>query len=273
MSTILKALKQAERDCPDQANENRPAFNVRAILSPQMQQKSSKFSRVGRAVIPLTVVSFVAILSYALFFINKNNQLQTSFSGELSQKLDTKPVMGKDQKQIVARSDRDSFDPPRPENELVLTPAPVNHVLVRKALSKKGKEKNSAPLDTDSLKKVKKKLAKLVIKQEMIPEDPAPLIVEAPTSGQSKRKDWAKDEKEVLNAKSLKQVILPLENNRLTVQAISWDQSQASRIAVIDNSVLREGDFVQGYRLVKIEKDSVILHYSGSDYRLGFRYR
>ncbi len=271
MSTILKALKQAEKDCPDQENETSPSFNVRAILSPQMQQKSSKFSSVGRAVIPLAVVSFVAILSF-LFFINKNNQPQTSFSGELSQELDTKPVMGKDQKQIVARSDRESFDPPRPGNELVLTPAPVNQVPVSKALLKKGKEKNIAPLDTDSLKKVKKKLAKPVVKQEIIPEDPAPLIVQAPTSGQSKMK-WATDEKEVLNAKSLKPIILPLENNRLTVQAISWDQSQASRIAVIDNSVLREGDFVQGYRLVKIEKDSVILHYSGSDYRLGFRYR
>jgi len=244
MSTILKALKQAEKDCPDQENENRPSFNVRTVLSPQMKQKSSKFSIVGRAVIPLAVVSFVAILSYALFFINKNNQSQTSFSGEQSQVLDTKPVMGKDQKQIVARSDRESFDPPRPGNELVLTPAPVNQVPVSKALSKKGKEKNIAPL-----------------------------IVEVPTSGQSKMKDWAKDEKEVLTAKSLKQIILPLENNRLKIQAISWDQSQASRIAVIDNSVLREGDFVQGYRLVKIEKDSVILHYSGSDYRLGFRYR
>jgi len=243
MSTILKALKQAEKDCPDQATENRPSFNVRAVLSPQMQQKQSKFSNLGMAVISLAVVSFVAILSYALFFINKNNQPQTSFGGEL-QVLDTKPVMEKGQKQIVGRSDRESFDPPKSGNELVLTPEPVNQVPVSKALSKKGKEKNIVPL-----------------------------IVEAPTSGQSKMKDGAKDEKEVLTAKSLKQIILPLENNSLTVQAISWDQSQANRIAVIDNSVLREGDFVQGYRLVRIEKDSVILHYSGSDYRLGFRYR
>jgi hypothetical protein len=219
------------------------------------------------------VVFGVAILFYALFFINKNNQSQTSFSGEQSQVLDTKPVTEKGQKQVVARSDRESFDPPKPINELVLMPEPVNQVPVRDALSKKGKEKNIAPLDTDSLKKVKKKLVKPVVKQEIIPEDPAPFIGEAPTSGQSKMKDWAKDEKEVLNAKSLKQIILPLENNSLKVQAISWDQSQASRIAVIDNSVLREGDFVQGYRLVRIEKDSVILHYSESDYRLGFRYR
>jgi hypothetical protein len=273
MSTILKALKQAEKDCPDQENENSPSFNVRTVLSPRMQQKRSKLSSLDRAVIPLVVVSFVAILSYALFFINKKNQPQISFTGEQSQVLDTKLVMEKDQKQIVSRSDRKSFDPPIPGNELVLTPAPVNQVPVSKALSKKGKEKNIAPLDTDSLKKVKKKLAKPVAKQEIIPEDPAPLIVEAPTSGQSKMKDWARDEKEVLNAKSLKQIILPLENNRLKVQAISWDQSQANRIAVIDNSVLREGDFVQGYRLVRIEKDSVILHYSGSDYRLGFKYR
>jgi cytoskeletal protein RodZ len=267
MSTILKALKQAEKDCSDQENEISPSFNVRAVLSPRMQQKSSKFSNLSRAVISLAVVSLVAIVSYALFFINKNNQPQTSSPAELSQVLDTKPVMEKGQKQIVAPAIK-SFDPPRPLNELVLKPEPVS-----KALSKKGKEKNSAPLDTDFFKKNEKKLFNPSIKQKITPEDPAPLIVEAPTSGQSKMKDSAKDEKEVLNAKSLKQIILPLENNRLTVQAISWDQSQANRIAVIDNSVLREGDFVQGYRLVRIEEDSVILHYSGNDYRLGFRYR
>lgn len=268
MSTILKALKQAEKDCPDQENENSPSFNVRTVLSPRMQQKRSNFLSSGRVVIPLVVIG-VAIFFYVFFSINNNFNPQPAFIGKRSQVLDTQAVIGKTQEQIVTKSTPQSFDLPRPPNERALTPEPVHQVPVRNAVSKKVKEKPLAPLDTDSLKK----MSKPVIKQKIIPEDPAPLIGEAPTSGQSKMKDLVKDEKELLKATSSKPIIFSLENGSLKVQAISWDQRHANRIAVIDNRVLREGDFVQGYRLVSIEKDSVILHYSGNDYRLGFRYR
>ncbi len=266
MSTILKALKQAEKDCPDQENENSPSFNVRTVLSPRMQQKRSNFLSSGRVVIPLVVIS-VAIIFYIFFPINNNFNPQPAFTGKQSQVLDTQVVIGKGQEQIVTKSTPQSFDLPRTPNERVLTPEPVHQVPVRNVLSKKVKENPLAPLDTDFLKKMSKPFIKQKIK------DPAPLTGEAPTSGQSKMKDSVKDEKELLKATSPNPIILPLENDSLKVQAISWDQRHANRIAVIDNHVLREGDFVQGYRLVSIEKDSVILHYSGNDYRLGFRYR
>jgi len=175
-----------------------------------------------------------------LFSNNKNNQSPPSLAGEQSRRLDTKPV----------------------------NQAPDNS-----PLSKKVTDPPLGPLDTNSLKKIKKKPYDPPIKQKTIPETSAPLTVEVPTSDRSKIKNSAKGEKEVITVKPSKQTLLPLENNSLKVQAISWEQSQSNRIAVIDNSVLREGDFVQSYRLVRNEKDSVILNYSGSEYRLGFRYR
>ena len=81
-----------------------------------------------------------------------------------------------------------------------------------------------------------------------------------------------KDEKILTNKSTAKQKILLLKNNSLKIQAISWTKKPADRIAVIDNRVLAEGDSVQGYRLVTIEKDSVILHDSDNDYRLKFNH-
>jgi Type II secretion system protein B len=273
MSTILKALKQAEKDCPDQENEKRPSFNVRTVVMPQIQQKASRFSNLVRAVGPLAVVFGVALCSYALFIINKNNRPQSFLNTEQPQVLDTKSVMEKGQTQVIPQREIASFDPSKPGNERALMPEAMNQAPDSKPVSKKLTENSLGPLDTDSLKKNKRKLPNPSIKQKTIPEDPALLSAQVPTSGQSKMKDSAKGEKQVLTAKASKQRILPLKNNRMKVQAISWDQSQSNRIAVIDNSVLREGDSVQGYRLVRIEKDSVILNYSGSEYRLGFRHR
>jgi type II secretory pathway component PulC len=59
----------------------------------------------------------------------------------------------------------------------------------------------------------------------------------------------------------------------LRVQAIFWAHEPESSIAGIDNRALREGDSVQGYWLVSIEQGSVILQYSGKEYRLEFKYR
>ena len=73
--------------------------------------------------------------------------------------------------------------------------------------------------------------------------------------------------------KGKRQKILLLKNDSLKIQAIAWAEEPASRIAVIDNRVLAEGDSVQGYRLVIIEKNSVILHYSNNNYRLKFNHQ
>jgi len=67
--------------------------------------------------------------------------------------------------------------------------------------------------------------------------------------------------------------IQPLENTGLEIQAISWNRTPSDRMTVIGNSILREGDRIQGFKIIQIEKDAVILNGNGIDYRLKFGYR
>jgi hypothetical protein len=66
----------------------------------------------------------------------------------------------------------------------------------------------------------------------------------------------------------------PLEaNSPIKLQAISWAQLADKSIAVINNAVLHEGDNVEGYTVVKIRPDDVILRRSGRMWRATFSIR
>lgn len=240
MSTILKALKQAEKQSPDQGDENQPSFTVHTTLRSRIQQqKKSSFFKSVRVEILVVLFIVMATFSYFLFSINKNIQPQTPYTGNQSPVLDTQPDIVPDivkgQKQTVSKSitkpsslqeasieilpesAAESFDLSNPPNKTVLKPEPARQV-------------------------------------------PA-------------TKNPTRDEKGLLHKDTSKPELPSLKNDSLRVQAISWADEPASRVTVINNRILQEGDSFQGYRLVIIEKDSVILHYSGSDYRLEFKHR
>ncbi len=62
-------------------------------------------------------------------------------------------------------------------------------------------------------------------------------------------------------------------NSPINLQAISWAQPAENSIAVINNSVLHEGDSVAGYTVVKIRPDDVILRREGRLWRASFTIR
>lgn len=63
------------------------------------------------------------------------------------------------------------------------------------------------------------------------------------------------------------------ENSPINLQAISWASTASKSIAVINNSVLHEGDSVEGYSVVKIRPDDVILRRDGRMWRANFSIR
>jgi type II secretory pathway component PulC len=64
---------------------------------------------------------------------------------------------------------------------------------------------------------------------------------------------------------------LPLiDDPGLKLQAIAWSANPAERIAVVNSSILREGDAVEGYRVVRINRDDVMLRGGGGEGRLLF---
>ena len=292
MSTILNALKQAEKESPDQEDKNRPSFNVRSTLHSRMQhQQPNTFLSLGRVVIPFALVIVLILFSYDFFFNNKNNYHQMSSTDKKSQVLETLPEITKDQKPIfnesvikpsghsitstgtIPKPSTNSSDRSKPKNGIVLKSESVNPIPAAEIFSNKVKRQITISSGANSLKKIKEKdLSEPVDEAKTITDDNTLLTVKEPVVNHSEKENLIKDEKILTNKKMTKQKILPLKNDSLKIQAIAWAEEPASRIAVIDNRVLTEGDSVQGYRLVIIEKDSVILHYSDNDYRLKFNH-
>ena len=65
--------------------------------------------------------------------------------------------------------------------------------------------------------------------------------------------------------------LLPvLETPELAMQAVAWSENPAQRVAVIGNRVVREGDFVNGYVVVRINQDDVVVRKQGISSRVLF---
>jgi heme/copper-type cytochrome/quinol oxidase subunit 2 len=265
MSTILKALKQAEK--------NSPSFNVRTALNSRMQQRQqATFLSLGWKV--MVVVIVMVIFSYSFFSINKTSQLQTTSADKQYQVLDTRPDTGDGQKPRPSKSAPDPAGVPKLSNEKGLNSETARQVGVGEIFPVKTIEKIPLPLDYNPLNRTKKSAPVTTAEApETRPDDTSPFSRKEPSLNRLEMEDPVKDEKKGLHQDGPKKEIFPMENDDLRVQAISWAYDPESRIAVINNKVLGEGDSVQGYCLIRIEKDSVILHDSGKNYRLKIKYR
>lgn len=61
-----------------------------------------------------------------------------------------------------------------------------------------------------------------------------------------------------------------LKGTGLTIQAISWDNDPQKRIAVINSTLCREGDRINGYLILRINPDDIVVSDGGKSGRLGF---
>jgi hypothetical protein len=62
----------------------------------------------------------------------------------------------------------------------------------------------------------------------------------------------------------------PLEDSKLRLQAISWSEKPENRIAVINSNILREGDSVEGFRIIQIYQDEVLVRAGAKEWKLVF---
>jgi hypothetical protein len=62
----------------------------------------------------------------------------------------------------------------------------------------------------------------------------------------------------------------PILTSDLKLQAISWSQNPANRIAVINGNILREGAELEGYSISRIAKDEVVVRKGGEEWKLVF---
>jgi len=62
-----------------------------------------------------------------------------------------------------------------------------------------------------------------------------------------------------------------LEDSSLKLMAIAWADDPKSRIAVINDRIVREGDVIEGMAISRINEDEVILRKGGNNWKLLFR--
>lgn len=61
-----------------------------------------------------------------------------------------------------------------------------------------------------------------------------------------------------------------LSDDNIFIQAISWAPEAERRLAVVNNHIVREGGWVAGYRVTRINTDDLILAKEGQAWRLPF---
>lgn len=62
-------------------------------------------------------------------------------------------------------------------------------------------------------------------------------------------------------------------SDTLRIQAISWSPTESQRIVVLNNRVVSEGETVEGYKIIEIKRDGVILEKDGTAKRLVLKHQ
>nr|WP_320192048.1 general secretion pathway protein GspB [uncultured Desulfobacter sp.] len=214
MSTILKALEQAEKE--SRQHTTPPSFDsgLNEVGSPK---EAALF--IPRRVILISLILLIGGISFVYL---------RSPSQEKAEQPAPAPVQKKEFTSLE--------EPPRPIVIKPLSPAPKPPLTV---------EKTAPPAPP----------------RPSTPERPKAPPVPEPAATPVMAKSSTAPEIPLLKDQSLK------------IQAISWDQDPTNRITVINNSILNEGDAIQGFQVLRIEKEAVLLNGNGRNYRLKFRYR
>jgi len=61
-----------------------------------------------------------------------------------------------------------------------------------------------------------------------------------------------------------------IDDSKLKLQALAWSDDAARRMAVINGSIVHEGESVDGYQVVNIREEDVIVNEGGKSWRLEF---
>ncbi|UCD77778.1 MAG: general secretion pathway protein GspB [Desulfobacterales bacterium] len=61
-----------------------------------------------------------------------------------------------------------------------------------------------------------------------------------------------------------------IEDSKLKLQALAWSEDDVRRMAVINGQIVREGQSVDGYQVVQIHEEYVVVNNGGKSWRLEF---
>ncbi len=280
MSSILKALKKIEENSP--SPELHPSL-PKPIDKKQLIDSNLKNRRHRRRFLYISLVLLMIAGAAALLF----NQRQMLIGKVRSVMPSESPTAGEASNQdsdyvykakVPTSSAKPSKKPPpavRKTQKPLKKAAPEStdkkfQAAARSSNRRRISEPPPPPKSTGSrtLKgaqnaKIKKPLQKASASPSTQPvKRPAADIKSRPAAPVARAKQPAQS--------SSRPAYRPIENDKLKLQALAWTDDAARRMAVINGRIVHEGDSVDGYQVLEIREEDVIVKESGKSWRLEF---
>ena len=261
MSSILKALKRAEEDCPNLRHKNTSSvkFNVKKTLYSNVQRQQGRFFISSKRLVYSLLVIVIASTSYLLFFGNINFQSEYPPRKIVSQPYIMASAELNDQKIPALRPIDKSNTRPAETQENIIDPKIMTVSFAEQKVLDLQEDNVISGSETKLLEDPEKTSQSQIINNTTPPKASQPLS----------KLEIKKGDHDITATSEITQ----LKEGILKIQAIAWAEDPIERIAVINNKVLEEGESVQGYRLTHIGKHEVILKQSGREFKLVFKSR
>lgn len=269
MSSILRALKKLENE--PKHLEKRTTLDSKFVpladTNPTQKPRGLLFLIIGGV-----IIFGLVVLSGGWWLVSeKKLQAPTSSQETAKQQFEAKPVVqDKYAKQSKPEppvdKDTSSLVPPMPTADqgvagqpAVRTPKPTTVALPQPSTSLIEQRKfvsiAEQPVESSSLSSVTQDA-----------ENVAPVAEEKISVAETKPVQTS--------LQQVEKIELPvLKDSGVKLQAITWSKDPQKRIAVINNSILRQGETVSGYRIEIINQDDVVLNDRGQKWKLLFRIR
>jgi FtsZ-interacting cell division protein ZipA len=266
MSTILKALKKVESDSINKGSA------VGQAQSPQSREKVSSDRvrptwRGFHLFIPILVL--LAGVGIWRYLISTDSPLEkqpvqtfpiakqpSNQEKSIQARAGAKPRPNADERQARSSAPADSRKQPNRQERTDESLSAASDDLDTKPLVATDMPKRNPPVKRDA---PQESTAKRLEPENTVKESPPMENAGSPKPNNSKAEPW-RDAKR-------------LEENQLALQAVAWAPQPEKRMGVIDGEVMREGDDVNGYTVVKIQKQNIIVLRDGKYYRLEFQRR
>ena len=256
MSSILKALKKLEREFPEQ---NRLRFRPQKRGITQAIYQRVKIHRVS--IVGFFIIFSLMVLAVGGWLISKGQ-----YRDKEPEFIAKKEIRPEDSTVISEKKPSITHSPkivaaPRMDNE---KSEPIPQVGKTPSLPANKVREKTLPLD----KKTKIEPTKSLNISEKISA--------LPDLSQKETTDRITNQKNEQIKKAKKVVSIPVkqvEESRLELQAIAWSNDPKSRIAVINNKIVREGESVSGVFVTHIGKDDVFFKKGKEEWRQQLRFK
>jgi cytoskeletal protein RodZ len=281
LSSILKALKKIEEESPPPETFSslpKPIDSKQALNSRTRQRR--RFRRMITFLILLLVIGVAAVILYGQRRIIIAKIFPPTTAGNSSpREADSSRKHGVYRAKIRTTSDKSAPLPAvenrQPKDQIKSAAIEggtkkfqTNKPSYTSAAAANQREPKSSPLRAGANTTLK---AKVISPPQKPPSLPGAAPVKESVTQQAKAPNAPAEAKsKKMLGKPPKVTYDRIEDSKLKLQALAWSEDDARRMAVINGQIVREGQSVEGYQVMQIREEDVVVNSGGKSWRLEF---